>query len=140
MNLPSTSNLRLGDVFIIGPITMMFSKYIKLDWLKSLVWLAGLLTVVYNLINFLKFTVGIPHNKMVPNPIRDLLYHPKHGKTQLQRLINLIIMYPLFWYSLSHLKSIPPSKMYIKWLFQFFLYIGFVYNLNNYIAIQHKFK
>ena len=126
--------IRLADIFIIGPITILMSQYIKNDYLKMFVLVSGILTILYNLINFLRFTFYIEPSYL-PFSLQSW-FHPIHGKTQTQREINLYLMYPLFILSLFNLEKIPKHKQWIKTLFVLFLFGGVIYNLKYYLEIQ----
>ena len=127
--------LRLFDVFLIGPITIKFSEYIKNPCLKLFVWVSGVLTILYNFVNFLRFTFGVEPSYL-PESWTKLFYDPKHGKTQLGRKINLWCMYPLFAIALLNTQHFPSKEKWIRDMFVFFLVGGYLYNLKNYLKIQ----
>lgn len=105
---------RLYDVFISGPTQIAISFYVKEPFLKCFMLLTGVLNILYNGHNFLRLKKPIPLFK----PYIDV----KYGKTQIHRLFNLLIMYPLFKEASKYL---PPK---IKLFFIFQIIIGVIFN------------
>jgi hypothetical protein len=62
------------------------------------------------------------------SPFKHLI--TKNGKTQLHRLYNLFIMYPIFIYILLHFKL--PS--YLQVLFYMNIVVGFAFNLYYFVS------
>jgi hypothetical protein len=139
-NIP---NSRLADVFLIGPITILFSFFVKEKWLSIFILLTGILTIVYNGLNWANLNLkSAPGIKIIPKGVRNA-FMATNGKTQLVRLINLIIMYPLFIYAFFQVKKdlksdTPTSQKVVVFLFGFFAFTGFIYNLKNYLKMKLK--
>lgn len=135
-------NSRLADVFLIGPITILFSFFVKEWWLSLFILLAGVLTTVYNGLNWANLNLEfVPVIKWIPKGWKKNFIHPIRGKTQLVRLINLLVMYPLFAYAYWKVrKDLPGSTPFIQKviidIFGFFVFAGFLYNLKNFVKIQ----
>jgi hypothetical protein len=92
--------------------------------------ITGILNIIFNGHNFLLFNSLIKR----PLPIIKQFVHVKDGKTQLHRLYNLIIMYPIFIYVL--LNIVMPIELRILLLTN--IVIGFVYILVHYIKLNRK--
>lgn len=58
----------------------------------------------------------------------------ENGKTQIHRLYNLFIMYPIFLYILFNFK-LPP---YLQLVFFINITIGFIFNLYNFMLIKNQ--
>jgi hypothetical protein len=114
------NELRLIDVFFLGPLQIVVSTYIPNIFFKYFLLITGILNILFNGHNFLLI------NKTIKNPI--LFFKPfinKIGKSQLHRLYNLIVMYPIFLYSLLFYKL----PYYLYKLFLLNIVIGFLFNL-----------
>ena len=85
--------IRLYDVFVSGPIYILFSFYIKSALLRLFVFLTGLMTILFNLHNYL-----LIDKQKLKKPIIPWV-DPKEGKYQWHRIYNIIIMYPLLFYA-----------------------------------------
>ena len=124
------NKLRLVDVFITGPLQIIISNYItNSPLLRYFILITGILNIIYNGHNFLLFDSILKK----PLPIINKFIHLKHGKYQLHRLYNLIIMYPIFIYVL--LTIVMPFELRILLLIN--IVIGFLYNLFYYISYKN---
>ena len=124
-----TNIFRLMDVFITGPLQIIVSTYItRSALLRYFMLITGILNIIYNGHNFLLFDSILKQ----PLPILKKFIHVKHGKYQLHRLYNLIIMYPIFIYVLLNIHM--PFELRILLLIN--IVIGFLYNLFYYINIR----
>jgi len=112
---------RLIDVFITGPLQIYVSTFLKHLFLRYFMLLTGILNIIYNGHNFLLF------NNLIKNPLPILkkFIHLEHGKYQIHRLYNLIIMYPVFLYVLINTKLSFITQI----LFFINITIGFLFNL-----------
>ena len=119
-----SNKIRLIDVFITGPLQIIVSNYITISSLRYFMLITGILNIIYNGHNFLVFDSILKE----PLPILNKFIHVKHGKYQLHRLYNLLIMYPVFIYVL--LNIVMPFELRI--LFFINIVIGFLYNLFYY--------
>jgi len=81
------------------------------------------MTILYNLHNYLLINLKILKE---PIPIMKPFINIKKGKTQMLRLCNLLIMYPLLYYSTRFL----PYNLNI--LVKLMVFGGFIYNLYNF--------
>ena len=114
---------RLADVFITGPLQLYTSLHIKNNAMLR-VWLmvTGIMTIVYNLHNYL-----LLDSKSTNTNYFGWFTHPVHGKQQLHRLYNLVIMYPLFTYIYKTQNA--------SLLFLLNILVGFSFNLVNFLTI-----
>ena len=110
---------RLVDVFYLGPFQIYVGNHIKgNNILKYFMYINGVLTILFNGHNYLYINRGVI-KKSFP------FVHDVEGKFQIQRLYNILIMYPLFFYA-SKVSDIPESH---KKLFRLNIIVGFLYNL-----------
>ena len=126
-----SNKVRLIDVFITGPLQIIISNHIKTSpLLRYFMLITGISTIIYNGHNFLLFDSILKK----PLPILNKFIHLKHGKYQVHRLYNLIIMYPIFIYVL--LNIVMPFEVRILLLIN--IVIGFLYNLFYYIYYKNN--
>lgn len=118
-NFLKTTHTRLLDVFYIGPIHLLVSKYVDNDLLKLFMIYTGLGTIIYNGHNYLYIDRGVMDKSMIP------LVHDTQGKYQIHRLFNVLIMYPVFNY-IYNTTEIPQP---LKKLFRINMILGFLFNL-----------
>lgn len=128
----SANIVRLLDIFAIGPVNILFALTVSHNPLLFIpVFLTGVLTIWYNYINFNRFyKLKDPKTyQLLPSWIQHLFWDPVHGKTQLLRGINLLVMYPLLTY--AFMQSTPDGNFFncIVWLMALFIATGFFYNL-----------
>jgi hypothetical protein len=131
------NTIRLFDVFVSGPLQIIISTYItrsslSLSLLRYFMLITGILNIIYNGHNFLLFDSILKQ----PLPILNKFIHLKHGKFQLHRLYNLIIMYPIFIYVLLNIGM--PFELRILLLIN--IVIGFLYNLFYFINYSSLYK
>ena len=124
-------NVRIIDVFVTGPLQIYISLLIKNVFLKYFMLLTGILNIAFNGYVFLL------ENRIIKRKHRYLKYViTKNGKTQIHRVYNLTIMYPIFLYILLHFK-IPT---FIQFAFSVNIIIGFIFNLYNFILLRKKYS
>ena len=123
-NFLKKSHGRLFDVFYLGPMQMYVGSLCENKFLKIFMILHGLLSILFNGHNYLYMNVGVINKKFE-------FVHNKNGKFQIQRLYNLMIMYPVF-YHVYKTTNIP--KPY-KELFKLNIIGGFLYNLYWFISL-----
>ena len=87
--------IRLVDVFISGPLQIYISTFLN-GFLKWFMLITGISNILYNGHNWLYFNNYI---KNYITPITTI-----HGKTQVHRAYNLLIMYPIFLYIFIYCK------------------------------------
>lgn len=121
-----TLNVRLIDVFILGPFQILISMYLKRKDLKVFFLLVGILNIIYNLHNYLYF------NKQVIKPPLMLVDMVSHGKTQIHRIYNICIMYPIMAYTLLTQKL----PRYLQVFLALDIVSGTLYNL--YYFLKHS--
>jgi len=111
-------DVRLLDIFISGPLQIYISTFLK-GFLKWFMLVTGTSNILYNGHNYLYF-----HNyiKNYITPITTI-----HGKTQIHRIYNLLIMYPIFLYIMLYCKL----PIYVTILLFLNIISGFSYNLYN---------
>jgi len=126
-----TNKVRLIDVFVTGPLQIIISNYITTSpVLRYFMLMTGILNIIFNGHNFLLFDSIFKK----PLPILNKFIHVTHGKYQLHRLYNLIIMYPIFIYVL--LNIVMPIELRILLFVN--IVIGFLYNLFYYIYYKNN--
>lgn len=123
-------NIRLIDVFFTGPLQILISSYMKNVFLKYYMLIVGISNIIYNGHNYLLFNEKIK-SPYLPLPILKPLIHPIHGKFQMHRIYNLLIMYPIFTYIILFTKL--PYSLTI--LFTINTVIGFFYNLYYFVVL-----
>lgn len=122
-------NVRIIDIFLTGPLQLNISYYVKHIWLKLFLISTGIMTIIYNLHNYLYLDI-----KKISKPWPILRYFvTNNGKSQYHRLYNVFIMYPIFLYALSSTKNIPDI---LRVLFFCEIIIGTIFNLFNYIKLR----
>lgn len=126
----NTANIRLIDVFFNGPLQILISSYMKNVFLKYYMLIVGITNIIYNGHNYLLFDEKIK-SPYLPLPILKSLIYAKHGKTQMHRIYNLLIMYPIFTYIVLFTKL--PYILSI--LLTIDTFIGFFYNLYYFIVL-----
>ncbi len=126
-----SNNVRLADVFMSGPLQILVSSYITRSPLLSYFMLiTGIMTIVFNGHNFLLFNSTIKQ----PLPLISPFVHLQNGKTQIHRLYNLTIMYPVFIYVLLNI----PMPIELSILLLINIVIGFTYNSYYYIRYRKE--
>jgi hypothetical protein len=126
----NTANTRLIDVFFTGPLQILISSYMKNVFLKYYMLIVGISNIIYNGHNYLLFDEKIK-SPYLPLPILKSLIYPKYGKTQMHRIYNLLIMYPIFTYIVLFTKL--PYILSI--LLTINIFIGFFYNLYYFVVL-----
>ena len=112
----SRMDVRIVDVFISGPLQIYVSTFLK-GFLKWFMLITGIMNIIYNGHNVLFF------NNYIKNYIKPIT--TVHGKTQIHRIYNIIIMYPIFLYIILYCKL----PRYIIILLLINMIVGFSYNL-----------
>ena len=115
-------NERLFDLFYIGPLDIIISSYVKNIYLKYFMLLVGITNILYNGHNYLLLDIEFIKK---PFPIFKPLVNMSQGKTQLHRMYNLFIMYPILIY-VYKTTNIPKT---LKTLFLINIIVGIIYNL-----------
>ena len=128
MKISKYSNVRLLDVFLFGPTQILISNYVKNKILKYFIFITGVLNIIYNAHNYLYLDLGIIKK---PVPFLSFCVNNSYGKTQMQRLFNIFIMYPVF----MHIYSTTILPIWLSSIFLVEILAGFVYNLQNFINI-----
>ncbi len=128
-NSNKNNNIRLLDVFITGPLQIYISTLLKNIFFKYFMLITGVLNIIFN------GYVYLLESKYIKRK-HPYLKHiiTENGKTQIHRLYNLFIMYPIFLYILLNFK-LPP---YLQLVFFINIIIGFIFNLHNFILIKNK--
>jgi hypothetical protein len=128
---------RILDVIVLGSMKMVLSNYTKSELLGWVMLISGICTSLYNLCNW----IIIDHGGAVigiPGWFRKLFFHPVHGKSQLLRLVNLFVMYPLLYIGYKQIEKNPRKPKAIAELNKLFFWTligGFIFNGYNYIKI-----
>ena len=124
-----SNNIRLIDVFITGPLQIYISFFSKNIFFKYFMLITGVLNITFNGYVFLLKSKYI--KKKHPY-LKHII--TENGKTQIHRLYNLFIMYPIFLYILFNFK-LPP---YLQLVFFINITIGFIFNLYNFMLIKNQ--
>lgn len=116
---------RLLDL-ISGPIHLLVAKYINNDELLRLYMVfTGVTAILFNMHNYLYINA-----KILKKPLISII-DKKEGKTQVHRVYNLFVMYPIFMYIYRNYEL--PELLRTAFLFD--IIIGFLYNLLCFIKI-----
>ena len=121
------SDMRLFDVFILGPLQIYISTFIKSGGFKYFMLLTGIFNILFNGQNYLLI------KRYIKNPLILKPFINKNGKHQLHRIYNLLIMYPIFLYIVMHC-NLPP---YLRMLFFLNIVLGFFLNFYNFIDLYN---
>ena len=124
-----SNNIRLIDVFITGPLQIYISFFSKNIFFKYFMLITGVLNITFNGYVFLLKSKYI--KKKHPY-LKHII--TENGKTQIHRLYNLFIMYPIFLYILFNF-NLPP---YLQLVFFINITIGFAFNLHNFMLIKNQ--
>ena len=128
-NSNNNNNIRLVDVFITGPLQIYISTLLKNIYFKYFMLITGLLNIIFNGYVYLLESKYIKKKHAYLKHIIT-----ENGKTQIHRLYNLIVMYPIFLYILLNFK-LPP---YLQLVFFINITIGFIFNLHNFMVIKNQ--
>ena len=128
-NSNNNNNIRLVDVFITGPLQIYISTLLKNIFFKYFMLITGLLNIIFNGYVYLLESKYIKKKHAYLKHIIT-----ENGKTQIHRLYNLIVMYPIFLYILLNFK-LPP---YLQLVFFINITIGFAFNLHNFMLIKNQ--
>jgi len=122
-------NIRIYDIFFSGPVYIYISTKLQNRVAKYIFLIIGISTLLYNLINLLIIDLKV----IKYNDSYSYLIHKVNGKTNLHRLYNIIIMYPIMYWLIQELRNTEP-QLYILCIMM--IIIGFIYNLYYYIKIN----
>ena len=128
-NSNNSNNIRLIDVFITGPLQIYISTLLKNIFFKYFMLITGILNITFNGYVFLLKSKYIKKKHAYLKHIIT-----ENGKTQIHRLYNLFIMYPIFLYILFNF-NLPP---YLQLVFFINITIGFAFNLHNFMLIKNQ--
>lgn len=121
-----TKYLRLYDVFFSGILFIYISTIIENILLKIFMMITGIMTIAYNLNNLMY----LDYKKINKSYFGRLT--TQQGKTQIHRLYNIIIMYPIFVYVYM---QIPEEYSIIRTLFMIDIVGGIIYNGYYYLTL-----
>lgn len=118
---------RLLDVFLLGPIQIMVGLNVKKNvYLRAFMIITGIMNILYNGHNYLYFE-GVIDVADIFDKVVDRI----HGKIQIHRLYNILIMYPLFIYTYRTIKL----PIWLKTLFFWDIVIGYILNSVYFIKL-----
>jgi len=117
------NDLKLYDVLLSGPMYFYFSTFITHPFLKFFAQFVGVTTILYNGHNML-LKKGVFKKSL----ITSLLVESSESaqKTNFHRLYNLLLMYPLLFYS-NYTTESP-----IKYIIYMMIIGGFIVNYYNF--------
>jgi hypothetical protein len=116
---------RLLDVYITGPLQIYMGLHIQDNpTLRFFMILTGICTILYNLHNYLYI-----NKQSLTTNYYGFLTHSLHGKRQLHRLYNILVMYPIFYIVYQRY----PTPLSILFLLN--IIIGWIYNTTNFIKL-----
>ena len=118
---------RLSDVVLTGPIQLMVASRVQPGCLQLFMIITGIMTIVYNGYVYLSMKGKVP---TIPRIIDKI-----EGKTQIHRLFNVFVMYPIF----MHVFLTTKLPLHIKVAFMFEIIFGTLFNLKNYLAVTNSF-
>lgn len=121
-------DVRLIDIFFTGPFRIYLSYYVENKFSSYYLFYGGLIVLLFNLFTYLYINLNLTGLKTPFKFINE--YSDKiKGKSQLHRLYNLILMYPIEIFILltSNISFLQ------KLLYLILIVSGFIYNLKNYI-------
>ena len=121
------NDMRLIDVFVLGPLQIYISTFIKSGGLKYFMLLTGITNILFNGQNYLLT------KRYIKKPLILKPFISKNGKHQVHRIYNLLIMYPIFLYIVMHC-NLPP---YLRMLFFLNIVLGFFLNFYNFIDLYN---
>lgn len=118
---------RLLDVFLLGPSQILVGLHIMNNiYLRVFMILVGISNIIYNGHNYLYF-----ENRIDVWNIFNKVVNRNNGKTQIHRLYNLTIMYPIFIY-IYRTTKLPH---WLQFIFLWDIIIGFIWNFINFIKL-----
>lgn len=121
-------SIRLLDVFLVGPLEIYTSCFIKNKLLRLYLLLNGILVILFNGYNYLHFEKKF---SVINIKVLDKYSDPITGKPQCHRFILLSLLYPIHLYIiLTEYKNIP---MPLLTIFTAHLVISFTYNYYNFV-------
>jgi hypothetical protein len=125
-------NTRLVDTFILGPFQMYIAlKYINNNpLLKWYLFGVGLFSFIWNTHNYFYIDTEFVNQSYMP------AVHRQHGKYQIHRVYNLLIMYPVYIYVLNNYSLSPFTYTCLM----VNIIVGIVFNLYHYLNISEEFK
>lgn len=121
-----TKYARLYDVLIEGILYIYISTIIDNIILKIFMMIFGIMTIAYNLNNLMY----LDYKKIKKSYFGRLT--TQQGKTQIHRLYNLTIMYPILIYVYT---QIPEEYGIIITLFMIDIVGGLIYNSYYYLTL-----
>jgi len=118
------NDVRLLDIFILGPSQILIGIHIiDNTFLRLFMIITGIMSIIYNGHNYL-------HYNYKYNKIFSMFVSNKYqGKTQIHRLYNILVMYPIFAY-IYMTKSLPK---YLEYILLMDIVLGILYNMINFI-------
>lgn len=114
------------DVLIEGLLYIYISTIIDNIILKIFMMIFGIMTIVYNLNNLMY----LDYKKINKSYFGRLT--TQQGKTQIHRLYNIFVMYPIFIYIYT---QIPEDYRIIRTLFMIDIVGGLIYNGYYYLTL-----
>ncbi len=121
-----TKYIRLYDVLIEGLLYIYISTIIDNIILKIFMMIIGIMTIAYNLNNLMY----LDYKNIKKSYFGRLT--TSQGKTQIHRLYNIFIMYPIFIYVYTR---IPKEYNIIRTLFIIDIVGGIIYNGYYYLTL-----
>ena len=125
-----TPEIRLYyDVLFSGPTYIWYASYINHLLIKNLLIIFGILTIIMNYSYYLfgKGKKNIFHNIFSIKILGKFDNNELDSKTQFNRLLLLLVGYPLVLYSLHYYSKKVP--IFLKFLTLFKVLFGSAYNL-----------
>lgn len=119
-------SLRLFDVFLTGPLQIYVGAHVNDNLILRVCMVGcGVMTILYNLHNAMYIDTRLLRSNYFGS-----FTNPRNGKTQLHRMYNLIVMYPIFYY----VYKTYPTKVSVLFLLE--IVVGFLFNLYNFIKLS----
>jgi len=116
---------RLYDVCFEGFLQIYIGTLMRDEYLRWFMIIVGTMNIIYNLNNLMYLDLGVINRSYFG------VLTTKNGKTQMHRLYNILIMYPIFAYVYT---QIPKENATIKALFALDIMVGIIYNAYYFLA------
>jgi len=121
-------HVRILDVLLLGPLQILVGLHIQQPFLHTFMVTTGLTNILYNGHNYALLERQWLKSTLIPG-VRPF------GKTQIHRVWNCLVMYPIFWKA-SNEPEVPNT---LRVLLQFETILGFMFNayyLYKYMGIS----
>lgn len=134
MQIKKLEDVRIMDILVNGPGQIFVGSKIKIKWLSLFMISIGTCTICWNLFAYL---YSFNYIKKIPKYVMPFI-NKKYGKSQIQRIFNLCIMYPIFIY--AYFKARTRLSIFVQYLSIVNIIFGFTYNANQFMSVYENTK